>query len=64
MIELNAEQRQAMTEGQSVRIIDPVTHDAYVDRSLYEAMDPDEAPLDDGCPACLRRGVAAHQLAD
>jgi hypothetical protein len=30
MIELNAEQRQAMAQGQPVRIIDPLTHDAYV----------------------------------
>jgi hypothetical protein len=30
MIELNTEQRQAMAQGQPVRIIDPVTHDAYV----------------------------------
>jgi hypothetical protein len=30
MIELNAEQRQAMAQGQPVRIVDPLTHDAYV----------------------------------
>jgi len=30
MIELNAEQRQAMSRGQPVRIIDPLTRDAYV----------------------------------
>ena len=30
MIELNTEQRQAMAQGQPVRIIDPMTHDAYV----------------------------------
>ena len=30
MIELNAEQRQAMAQGQPVQIIDPLTHDAYV----------------------------------
>ena len=30
MIELNTEQRQAMAQGQPVRIIDPLTHDAYV----------------------------------
>jgi hypothetical protein len=30
MIELNAEQRQAMAQGEPVQIIDPVTHDAYV----------------------------------
>jgi hypothetical protein len=30
MIELSPEQRQAMAQGQPVRIIDPVTHDAYV----------------------------------
>ena len=30
MIELNPEQRQAVAEGEPVRIIDPVTHDAYV----------------------------------
>ena len=30
MIELNAEQRQAMAQGEPVRIIDPLTHDAYV----------------------------------
>jgi hypothetical protein len=30
MIELNAEQRQAMAQGQPVRIIDPETHDAYI----------------------------------
>jgi len=30
MIELNPEQRQAMAQGQPVRIIDPLTHDAYV----------------------------------
>jgi hypothetical protein len=30
MFELNTEQRQAMAQGQPVRIIDPETHDAYV----------------------------------
>ncbi len=30
MIELNPEQRQAVAQGEPVRIIDPVTHDAYV----------------------------------
>ena len=30
MIELDSEQRQAIALGQPVRIIDPVTHDAYV----------------------------------
>ena len=30
MIELNTEQRQAMAQGQPVRIIDPLTQDAYV----------------------------------
>jgi len=30
MIELNPDQRQAMAQGQPVRIIDPLTHDAYV----------------------------------
>jgi hypothetical protein len=30
MIELNSEQRQAIARGQPVRIIDPLTHDAYV----------------------------------
>ena len=30
MIELDPEQRQAMAQGQPVRIIDPLTHDAYV----------------------------------
>jgi hypothetical protein len=30
MIELDAEQRQAMAQGRPVRIIDPVTHGAYV----------------------------------
>jgi hypothetical protein len=30
MIELSAEQRQAMAEGKPVQIIDPLTHDAYV----------------------------------
>ncbi len=30
MIELDSEQRQAMAQGQPVRIIDPVTHDAFV----------------------------------
>ena len=30
MIELNAEQRQAVTQGEPVRIVDPLTHDAYV----------------------------------
>jgi hypothetical protein len=30
MIELNADQRQAISRGRPVRIIDPVTHDAYV----------------------------------
>ena len=30
MIELNAEQRQAMAQGRPVRIIDPDTQDAYV----------------------------------
>ena len=30
MIDLNAEQRQAVAQGQPVRIVDPVTQDAYV----------------------------------
>src|SRR5207244_584626 len=30
MIELNPEQRQAVAQGQPVRIIDPLTHDAHV----------------------------------
>jgi hypothetical protein len=30
MIELNAEQRQAITQGEPVRIVDPLTHDVYV----------------------------------
>jgi hypothetical protein len=30
MIELNAEQRQAIAQGEPVRIIDPWTHDTYV----------------------------------
>ena len=30
MIELDPEQRQAMAQGQPVRIVDPLTHDAYV----------------------------------
>jgi hypothetical protein len=30
MIELGPEQRQAIAQGQPVRIIDPLTHDAYV----------------------------------
>jgi hypothetical protein len=30
MIELNSEQRQAMAQGEPVRIVDPVTHDTYV----------------------------------
>ena len=36
MIELNPEQRQAMAQGQPVRIVDPLTHDAYV---LFRASD-------------------------
>src|SRR5205814_6300828 len=36
MIELNPEQRQAMAQGQPVRIIDPETQDAYV---LFRAVD-------------------------
>lgn len=30
MIELNAEQRQAVAKGEPVHIVDPLTHDAYV----------------------------------
>jgi hypothetical protein len=30
MIELDTEQRQAIAQGRPVRIVDPVTHDAYV----------------------------------
>jgi hypothetical protein len=30
MIDLDTEQQQAIAQGQPVRIIDPVTHDAYV----------------------------------
>ena len=30
MIELNAEQRQAVAQGEPVQIVDPLTHDAYV----------------------------------
>jgi hypothetical protein len=30
MIELDPEQRQAMVHGEPVRIVDPLTHDAYV----------------------------------
>ncbi len=45
MIELNAEQREAMAQGQPVRITDPVTQDAYV---LFRAMD--YARLDGALP--------------
>ncbi len=30
MIELKPEQRQAVAQGEPVRIIDPLTHDAFV----------------------------------
>jgi hypothetical protein len=30
MIELSPEQRQAMAQGEALRIVDPLTHDAYV----------------------------------
>jgi hypothetical protein len=30
MIELNADQRQAVAQGKPVQIVDPLTHDAYV----------------------------------
>jgi hypothetical protein len=30
MIELSAEQRQAVAQGEPVQIVDPLTHDAYV----------------------------------
>ena len=30
MIELNPEQRQAVAEGEAVRVVDPLTQDAYV----------------------------------
>ena len=30
MIELNAEQRQAMAQGEALHITDPLTHEAYV----------------------------------
>ncbi len=36
MIELNVEQRQAMAQGQPVRIVDPSTQEAYV---LFRAVD-------------------------
>ena len=40
MIELNAEQRQAVAQGEPVRIVDPLTHDAYVlvRAEVYERM--------------------------
>ena len=49
MIELNAEQRQTMAQGQPVRIIDPETHDAYV---LFRAVD--YARLDGDLPRPVR----------
>ena len=30
MIELNPEQRQAVTQGEAVEIVDPLTHDVYI----------------------------------
>jgi hypothetical protein len=45
MIELNIEQRQAMAQGQPVRIIDPDTQDAYV---LFRA--DDYARLEEALP--------------
>jgi hypothetical protein len=58
MIELNAEQRQAVAQGEPVRIVDPLTHDAYVlvraevfarlaavPRRPAEQPDPDIPPL-------------------
>jgi hypothetical protein len=61
MIELNPEQRQAMTQGQPVRIIDPETQDAYV---LFRAVDfarlegslprPVEEPPPEIAPMMLR----------
>jgi hypothetical protein len=30
MIELNPEQQRAVAEGEAVRVVDPLTHDAYV----------------------------------
>ena len=61
MIELNPEQRQAMAQGQPVRIVDPLTHDAYV---LFRAVDyarlegalprPVEEPPPEIAPMILR----------
>jgi hypothetical protein len=45
MIELNPEQRQAMAQGQPVRIVDPSTHDAYI---LFRA--DDYARLEEALP--------------
>jgi hypothetical protein len=68
MIELNPEQRQAMTQGQPVRIIDPETQDAYV---LFRAADyarlegalprPVEEPPSGIAPGILRSQQAFWQ---
>ena len=67
MIELNPEQRQAVEHGEPVRIIDPLTHDAYVfvRADVYARLaDVVERPAraesrDSPAPAAIAKGVLA-----
>jgi len=61
MIELNQEQRQAVEQGEPMRIIDPATHDAYilVRAEVYERLAgalprPDDEPAPGISPQMLR----------
>jgi hypothetical protein len=53
MIELDSEQRQAIAQGRPVRIVDPLTHDAYVlvRAEDYERLaEAPQRPLDQPSP--------------
>jgi hypothetical protein len=61
MIELDPEQRQAVAHGEPVRIVDPLTHDAYVlvradvyARLAGEAERPSNSPNPEISPQMLR----------
>ena len=68
MIELNPEQRQAIAQGEPVRIIDPSTHDSYVlvqaevyDRLAGVPLRPAEQPDPEIPPLMLRSQQAFWQ---
>ena len=68
MIELTAEQRQAVAQGEPVQIVDPLTHDAYVlvraevyERLAGELPHPVHQPSPEIPPMVLRSQQAFWQ---